>query len=140
MEPANNTFDEIVVGQSVSFSKKISAADVAAFATLTGDHNPLHVDAAFAKASKFNRQISHGLLVQSSLSTLAGMHLPGKHSLILEVKSQFKKPVFIDETVTIIGTVAKKQAVGKLLFIDAQIKNADGSIAVISQLIVGVLK
>jgi len=135
---ADIKFEDIAMGQSASFTHQLTQLDVDNFATLTGDVNPLHTDAKFAQGTQFKTPIAHGLLVQSFLSTLVGMYLPGKYCLILDIKSQFRKPVHIGETITISGTVTKKQQVGKLLTIAASIKNNLGEIVVNSQIIVSV--
>lgn len=63
----------LVVGETAEFSRTISAADIAAFAELSGDHDPVHVDAEFAARTAFGRIIAHGALVMGLLSTTASM-------------------------------------------------------------------
>ncbi|WP_458097162.1 MaoC family dehydratase [Roseomonas sp. WA12] len=61
------------MGEVAEFSRTISAADIAAFAALSGDDDPVHVDAAFAERTVFGRIIAHGALVMGLLSTTASM-------------------------------------------------------------------
>lgn len=63
----------LTVGESAEFARTISASDIAAFAELSGDHDPVHVDEAFAARTAFGRIIAHGALVMGLLSTTASM-------------------------------------------------------------------
>ena len=64
-------------GQRATFTKPIGGADVAQFAEITGDSNPLHVDEEFASRSRFGGRIAHGILTAGLISTVIGMQLPG---------------------------------------------------------------
>lgn len=101
-------FEELALGDQACFGRQWSDADVAAFARLSGDFHPLHVDEAFARDSLFERRIVHGMLVGSLCSTLIGMHLPGKRGLFLEQSLKFLLPVFIGDTVKITGTIVER--------------------------------
>ena len=92
--------DDFVVGQSAELTRTIVEADVMAFATLTGDFNPVHVDAAAAAASSFGERIVHGMLTASLLSTVLAMQLPGPGAIYLSQTLQFLRPVKLGDTVT----------------------------------------
>jgi len=64
-------------GAGASITKKISAEDVETFANLTGDKNPVHLDEAYARSTRFGKRIAHGMLGASLISTVLGMYLPG---------------------------------------------------------------
>ena len=88
------------VGQRGTFSKTITHADIGAFAALTGDRNPLHVDDAFARQNRFGRPIAHGTLVAGVISAALGMVLPGPGAIYLSQTLKFLKPVYPGDTVT----------------------------------------
>lgn len=118
MEAQNLSFVDISVGDTASIERTMSAGDVITFAQLSGDNNPLHTDEAYAKETKFGRPLVHGMLLGSLFSTLVGMYLPGKKCLYLGQTLQFRKPVFIGDTVTVHGTVATKSESTHILTLD----------------------
>jgi len=93
------------VGQQAECSKTITETDIVMFAGLSGDFNPIHMNSEYAKQTRFNERIAHGLLTSSILSQLLGVHLPGKGSVYMEQTIQFKAPVFIGDTITAKATV-----------------------------------
>ncbi len=134
------TYGEIEVGQSASFEKTITKEDILLFSKLTGDKNPLHVDEEYAKQTKFKKPVAFGLLISSLWSTIAGMHLPGKHSLILSVQSSFRKPCFVGDTLTVEGVVRQKVDVGSILVLGLSVKNQTRAIVADGEMKVQVLK
>lgn len=102
---------KITIGQSASFSKTISEADVYGFAGIVGDFNSAHVNKKEAAEGMFGEQIAHGMLVGSLISTVLGMKLPGEGTIYLEQNLCFKKPVFFGDTVT--ATVTVKEIVNE---------------------------
>ena len=90
----------LAVGQRAALSKTITEADIRTFAALTGDHNPLHLDAAFAGRSRFGRPIAHGILVAGVLSAALGTALPGPGAIYLSQTLKFLRPVYSGDTVT----------------------------------------
>ena len=119
-------YEEIEVGQEEHFSITITEEKMAAFREITGDINPLHNDESFAKEKGFNKRVVYGLLTSSFLSTLAGVYLPGEHSLIHTVETEFVKPVFIGDELTIKGTVKEKDDNFKLIWLKIVIINQKG--------------
>ncbi|WP_462406374.1 MaoC family dehydratase [Gracilibacillus sp. Marseille-QA3620] len=106
------------VGQQATCSKTITETDVVMFAGLSGDFNPIHIDSEYAKNTRFNERIAHGLLTSSLLSQLLGVHLPGKGSVYMEQTIKFKAPVYIGDTITATATVQeyiKEKRIIKLL-------------------------
>ncbi|RFB18335.1 enoyl-CoA hydratase [Bacillus sp. HNG] len=93
------------VGQTASCSKTITETDIHLFAELSGDFNPIHIDDEYAKKTRFNKRIAHGLLTSSLLSQLLGVHLPGKGSVYMEQTIRFTAPVFIGDTITAMATI-----------------------------------
>ena len=93
------------VGDSAEITKRISEADVQAFAEVTGDHNPIHLDDEFAKKTRFGRRIAHGMLTASLISSVLANKLPGEGSVYLGQSLQFVAPVFPGDEVTARVTV-----------------------------------
>lgn len=91
---------DMQVGDRASFAKTVSESDVYGFAGITGDFNPVHVNAVYAAESMFERRIAHGMLYASFISTVLGMQLPGPGVIYLSQSLRFLKPVFIGDTVT----------------------------------------
>ena len=94
------TIDSFTIGQVATLVRTISEADVMTFATLTGDHNPVHVDTNTAAASSFGERIVHGMLTASLLSTVLAMQLPGPGAIYLGQTLRFLRPVKLGDTVT----------------------------------------
>lgn len=88
------------VGNKAYFYKTISEADVYQFAGLTGDYSRIHMDAEFAKGTRFGQRIAHGLISSSFPSTLMGTQLPGSGTIFLDQYVEFKNPVFFGDTIT----------------------------------------
>jgi len=85
---------------TVSYSQTITDADVKAYAGLSGDHNPVHVSGEYAASSRFGKRIAHGLMSAGFFSALFGMRLPGPGCVYVSQSLNFKRPVYIDDTVT----------------------------------------
>lgn len=96
----NIAFEDIKVGMSVSYSQTITDADVKAFAGLSGDHNPVHVNEEYASESRFKKRIAHGLISASFFSALFGTKLPGPGCVYAGQNLKFKRPVYLGDTVT----------------------------------------
>ena len=93
------------VGDSAEITKRITEADIEAFAEVTGDRNPIHLDDEFAKTTRFGRRIAHGMLSASLISSVLANKLPGKGSVYLGQSLQFVAPVFPGDEVTARVTV-----------------------------------
>lgn len=92
-------------GQSASRSTTITAAMVSEFCHLTGDLNPIHLDEAFAKASRFGKLIVPGMFTASLIPAVIAGDLPGPGSIYLGQTIKFTAPVYVGETVTVAVTV-----------------------------------
>ncbi len=95
----NRTFDEIEVGDSASLVRTLTYRDIELFAVMSGDVNPMHVDAAFAKSDHFHQVVAHGMWGGSLISTLLGTQLPGPGTIYLDQSLRFVKPVLLGDTV-----------------------------------------
>lgn len=90
---------EYKIGERAEFCKTISESDVYLFAGITGDMNPMHVNAVEAARSFAHKRIVHGALVNGMISTVIGMRLPGPGTIYMEQDSKFVKPVFPGDTI-----------------------------------------
>ncbi len=102
-------------GQRATFTKPIGGADVAQFAEITGDSNPLHVDEEFASRSRFGGRIAHGILTAGLISTVIGMQLPGPGGIYVSQTLNFLKPVRIGDTITAAAEVLSYDAARRRL-------------------------
>ncbi len=92
-------FEDLQVGQEASLSTTVKEADIAAFAEVSGDKNPVHLDAAYAATTMFKERIAHGMLSAAYISAVFGMKLPGPGSIYISQTLAFKAPVKIGDTV-----------------------------------------
>lgn len=97
--------EEIEVGMSVSYSQTVTDSDIKAFAGLSGDRNPVHLDEDYAQKSKFKKRIAHGMMTASYFSALFGTKLPGEGCVYTYQSLSFKRPIYINDTVTATVTV-----------------------------------
>ena len=93
------------IGDSAEITKTIEQSDIDAFARVTGDHNPVHVDEEFARTTRFGRRIAHGMLTASLISAVLANKLPGEGSVYLGQTLRFVAPVFPGDEVTARVTV-----------------------------------
>ena len=99
------TLAEMVVGQEASFKVLLTEKMLDAFAALSGDENPLHMDAAYALANGFKGRVAHGLLTSAFYSRLVGMYLPGERALLHGVDVLFVAPAYPGQELTVSGKV-----------------------------------
>ena len=82
-------FEDLEVGMEASFAKTVSEADIASFAEVTGDRNPVHLDAAYAAKTIFKEPIAHGMLTAGYISAVFGMELPGPGAIYVSQTLNF---------------------------------------------------
>ncbi len=95
------------VGDAAEISKTVTDEDVRTFAELTGDRNPVHLDAEYAAGTRFGRRIAHGMLGASLISAVLANELPGRGTVYLSQTLRFTAPVFPGDTVTARVTVKR---------------------------------
>ncbi|HEY8182509.1 MAG TPA: MaoC family dehydratase [Thermoanaerobaculia bacterium] len=118
--------EDFQVGQHVTFTKTFTEEDMQRFIEITGDVNPLHVDDAFARKTKFGRRVLQGMLTASILSTMVGMLLPGRGAIYRSQTLNFLLPVYLGDTVTAHFVVRAIDREKHRLTIDSWIENAAG--------------
>ncbi len=97
--------EDMAVGMTAVYAKTITDADIVMFAGISGDTNPVHLDAQFADQTAFKGRIAHGMLSASFISTVLGTRLPGPGCIYLSQNLRFRAPVKAGETVTARVTV-----------------------------------
>lgn len=133
-------FQEIAIGDESEFTHTVSPADVDAFARLTGDDNPLHVDPAFAARTLFKRPVAHGMLTASFISTLVGTRFPGTGSLLFEQHLRYLLPVRVGETICVRARAIGKSEVQRIIVLETVITGEDGRRVIEGETKVKVLK
>jgi len=115
-------------GSGYSFEQFISAQDVRKFAGIVGDLNPIHLDAEFAEKSFFKKRIVHGAFLAGLISKVLGMDFPGQGTVYISQNSVFKRPVFVDTTVTVQVKITQVIPEKRRLVLDTIILNSDGKV------------
>ncbi len=111
----NRTFDEIRVGESAELTRTLRPRDIELFAVMSGDVNPAHVDAAYARTDMFHGVIAHGMWGGALISAVLGTELPGPGTVYLDQTLRFAGPVGLGDTVTVRVEVTEKHDDGQLV-------------------------
>jgi 3-hydroxybutyryl-CoA dehydratase len=123
---SNYTYDEITIGQKASYSKEIQEKDIQLFAAVSGDVNPVHLDAEFAAGTPFKERIAHGMLTGAIISAALALELPGPGTIYLGQTLRFRLPVKIGDTVTVQLEVTDKRDDKKFVTLDCKAINQAG--------------
>jgi acyl dehydratase len=124
----NFTYDEISIGQTAHYSKKVEERDIKLFAAVSGDVNPVHLDADFAASTPFGERIAHGMLTGAIISAALAMELPGPGTIYLSQSLKFRLPVKLGDTVTVTLEVTGKQDRRKVVTLDCRASNQAGKV------------
>jgi len=116
----------VSVGETASLSKTISEADIVLFAGISGDFNPLHLDAEYAKTTRFGERIAHGILTAGLISAVLGTRLPGPGGIYLGQTLNFRKPVKIGDTITATAKVTSYDPEKRIVKLETNCHNQDG--------------
>lgn len=104
----------LTVGDSTSLSKTIREVDVTVYAAISLDANPIHLDEEYARATPFGSRIAQGMLSAGLISACIGTRLPGPGSIYLSQDLSFRKPVYLDDTITATVEVAALENKGRV--------------------------
>lgn len=124
------------VGDAATLSKTITDADVRAFAELTGDHNPVHLDDEYAAGTRFGRRVAHGMLAASLISAALANELPGRGTVYLSQQLRFTAPVFPGDTVTARVAVTKVREDKPVVTLDTVCTNQRGETVIRGEAVV----
>jgi phosphate acetyltransferase/phosphate butyryltransferase len=123
----NKVFDEIQIGDSVSLTRTLTIEDIRLFALVSGDVNPTHMDTEYVEVQENHKISGHSLWTGTLLSSLLGNQLPGPGTVYREQNLQFKRQVFLGETIIVTITVKEKHA-DQLITFDCHCENQDGEL------------
>ena len=98
--------EDLSLGQSAEISHTVTDADIRAFAAVSGDNNPVHLDEDYAAATPFKTRIAHGMLSAGYISAVLGTRLPGPGAIYISQTMNFKRPVRIGDEVITRATVS----------------------------------
>jgi 3-hydroxybutyryl-CoA dehydratase len=98
--------EDLSLGQSAEISHVVTDADITAFAAVSGDNNPVHLDEAYAASTPFKTRIAHGMLSAGYISAVLGTRLPGPGAIYISQTMNFKRPVRIGDEVITRATVS----------------------------------
>lgn len=132
----NRPFDEIEVGDFAELQRTLTAQDIDAFAVVSGDVNPAHVDAEYAQDDIFHKVIAHGMWGGALISNVLGTQLPGPGTIYLDQTLKFHKPVGIGDTVTVRLTVIEKEPDRNRVKLSCLCTNGDGKTVISGEALV----
>lgn len=122
----NHTFDELQIGQSARLLRTLTPQDIQAFAAVSGDTNPAHLNAEYASATQFHGVIAHGMWSGALISALLGTQFPGTGTIYLDQALHFSRPVRIGDTLTVCATVTSKDEHKKIVELACEAINQNG--------------
>lgn len=132
------TWNELQVGLAAQFEVVVDATMMDGFLAITGDRNPLHLDADYAAERGFRGRVVYGLLTASFYSTLAGVHLPGKRCLLHGLKADFNAPVHVGDRLRVGGRIAHRNEAYRQLELACDVTNQRDEVVSKARLRVGV--
>jgi acyl dehydratase len=97
----NTPYDVLEVGQTASYSKTVEERDIQLFAAVSGDRNPVHLDAEYAATTMFKERIAHGMFSGALISAAVACELPGPGTIYLGQQMRFTAPVKLGDTLTV---------------------------------------
>jgi 3-hydroxybutyryl-CoA dehydratase len=115
-------------GDQFKWERFISAQDVKQFAEVVGDLNPVHIDEEFASKTSFKKRIVHGAFLGGLISKVLGMDFPGQGTIYISQNSVFKRPVYVDTTVSVEIKVTQVIPEKRRLVLETNILNSDGEV------------
>jgi phosphate acetyltransferase len=110
----NRTYTEISVGDSAQTVRTLTPRDISLFAVISGDVNPAHVDADYAKTDMFHSIIAHGMWGAALISAVLVTQLPGPSAIILDQSLSFKAPIALGDTIIARVKVSEKLGKGRV--------------------------
>ena len=127
------TYDTLQVGDTFTTTRYISEQDVLTFAEITGDDNPLHVDAEYAENTRFGHRIVHGVLLLGLVSKVLGRDFPGHGSIAVSISARFLRPVPVDSEVRIEVKITEKREKHRHVHGKAYVYNAQNKMAIAAE-------
>ncbi|NLN87187.1 MAG: MaoC family dehydratase [Syntrophomonadaceae bacterium] len=120
--------EELNIGDKASFTKTITQYDVLSFAGVSGDFNPSHTDAQWASSSTFGQVIGHAVLNMGFISNVLGTQLPGPGVIYVRQSIKYKRPIFVDDTITAMVEVTRKDEAKNRVWLHTWTINQNGDV------------
>lgn len=130
---------DLKIGDKYSTSKQITDSVVRAFAELSGDYNPIHLDEEFAAKTRFGRRIAHGMICGALISAVLGNEFKERKIVYLSQTLKFTAPVFLDDTVTATAIVANIREGKPIVTLETVCTNQNGEMVVKGEAVVMIL-
>jgi len=127
-------------GTRASFSKTITEADVVGIAGITGNFDPLHIDAEYARKTRYGRRTAQPLLASGLITTVLHTRLPGPGAICLSQQLEFLGPIFIGDTITAQVEVTAWQPERRLITLKTTCSNQDARQVITGQAVLMFLK
>lgn len=127
------SFAQLEPGESVRWRHEVTAEEVDAFARLSGDSNPLHLDDAFGRQRGFQGRVVHGALLSAFISRILGTELPGPGCLWLSQSMRFTKPIYVADPIEVIVRVVHKSESLRTLVLAITVQNLRGETALVGE-------
>lgn len=116
------------VGQRATRTKTVTDADLRLYAEITGDHNPLHFDDAFAAATRFGRRVAQGGIAAGLFNALVAMDLPGSGTVFMSQTLTYHAPVYVGDTLTALVEVVSLKPNKPVCELKFTATNQDGTV------------
>jgi acyl dehydratase len=133
--PNSSADEERLLSRIAELDFTITEADQLAFANVSGDFNPLHLDADFARAKGFSGAVVYGAMIVARISQIVGMELPGSSGIWSSLKIEFRKPLYVGETAHLLAEVAHYSEATRSLSLKIKVTCADRAIATANALV-----
>lgn len=124
------SLSNLKIGDQASRTTLISDELIRAFAQVSGDHNPVHLDDAFASTTRFGKRIAHGMISAGLISAVLGNDMPGPGAIYLGQTLQFKAPVYPGDTLTVTATLKTLRSDKPIATLSTVCTNQDGVVVV----------
>ena len=129
----------ISIGDKFAKTRKVTDELVRAFAEVSGDYNPIHLDEAFAAQTRFGRRIAHGMLSGAFISAVLGYEFEERKIVYLSQKMKFVSPVFIGDTITTTAIVKQIREERGIVTLETICTNQAGTVTVQGEAMVMIL-
>jgi 3-hydroxybutyryl-CoA dehydratase len=122
------TIDELEVGDAEESTREVSAEDILTFARITGDFNPVHTDATFARDSRFGGVIAHGPMALGLAGEIVGTRLPGLGTIALSSRIRHRRPIFAGDRITTRAEISSVDREARRVTLGLTWVNQDGEL------------
>lgn len=128
----NITYDELNVGDSATYTRTLTEQELILFAAVSGDVNPVHLDREYAANTIFKERVAHGMWSGALISAALATIMPGPGTIYLEQSLNFRRPVKLEDTLTVRLTVARKEEKHRVVF-DCEVRNQRDETVVVGE-------